>query len=180
MVWRRPGDFREEVLACSTQYPFKLMVWGGIMRDYKTELVIFGNGETMNSQTYIEKIWIETKVIEQLDNKFGHCNWFLQQDNASCHTANNTIRYLNDRIKILENWPPHSPDLNLIELVWAWMKMKIEENRPSSEFELIEILKSVWDQLTFAHVNALIDSMPRRLMGVYNANGGHLFTNNDD
>jgi transposase len=63
----------------------------------------------------------------------------------------------------LEDWPPHSPDLNVIELVWAWMKTRVAELNPSTEIDLMNILIQVWDELKMEHVNKLVDSMQRRI-----------------
>ena len=47
---------------------------------------------------------------------------FFMQDNAPGHAAEYTIQELKDRgIPVIE-WPPYSPDLNPIEVVWNIMK----------------------------------------------------------
>ena len=41
------------------------------------------------------------------------------QDNASPHTSQSTLKFLEDNnIDVLE-WAPHSPDCNLIKHLWA-------------------------------------------------------------
>lgn len=35
-------------------------------------------------------------------------------------------------IKVFDDWPPYSPDLNIIETVWAIMKTRIEKKNPKS------------------------------------------------
>jgi hypothetical protein len=105
MVWRRTGDFREEVLAVRCQHPIKLMVWGGICENFKSELLIFAEGETLDAQTYIRKVWEETGTIAALDQRFGTEGWILQQDNAPAHRARSSREYLERRVRLLENWP---------------------------------------------------------------------------
>jgi transposase len=52
------------------------------------------------------------------------------QDNASIHTAKVVKDWFkNSGIPILES-PPYSPDLNLIKIVWAWLKEWITTNYP--------------------------------------------------
>ena len=44
--------------------------------------------------------------------------------------------------QLLENWPPQSPDLNIIENLWNYMKLKIREKHPTTVKELsVKFLK---------------------------------------
>ena len=46
----------------------------------------------------------------------------LIQDGAPCHTANYTKEYLNNLGVTIRQNPPHSHDLNPIEMIWAILK----------------------------------------------------------
>lgn len=47
-------------------------------------------------------------------------------------------------IEVLD-WFPYSPDLNVIDVVWAIMEKKIEKYHPDSIDDLKRIIQEVWD-----------------------------------
>lgn len=56
--------------------------------------------------------------------------WCLQQDNDPCHgVAAQVVKDWNGRhgakVELLSGWPPNSPDLNIIENVWAYVQQKV-------------------------------------------------------
>ena len=71
-------------------------------------------------------------------------------------------------------WPASSPDLNPIENVWHMLINNIQKRKvqPKNREELIIAVKEEWAKLDLNKVNNLIDSMPRRIAAVREANGG--------
>jgi transposase len=46
----------------------------------------------------------------------------FQQDNASIHTARDAKEFFHDENLQVLDWAPYSPDLNIIEYVWHYLK----------------------------------------------------------
>ena len=91
----------------------------------------------------------------------------LQQDGASIHTAHNVTEYLSPIAAQLMPWPSQSPDLSIIENLWAIIKYRVARKRYSNIVELIEVIRDEWRQIgadpNHKILRALCESMPKRL-----------------
>ena len=144
------------------------MIWGGIGFSFKTDLVILDGN--INSEIYIDQIIFGSNLIESADRRFGIGNWKLMQDNARPHVSKETLAVLQElQIDLLPDWPPYSPDLNIIEVVWDNMERRVEMYQPKTIEELIYVIRKVWDELTWQTINGLVNGIPNRLKAV-NAN----------
>jgi transposase len=68
---------------------------------------------TINAQSYIQ--YIVPLITEYIHH---HPHLQVVQDGAPGHGAQFTIRELERNGVYMIRWPPFSPDLNLIEMVW--------------------------------------------------------------
>jgi hypothetical protein len=121
---------------------------------------IFDKGERVNAVKYISVMNSKVKLHMNIS-----CTTIFQQDSAPCHTAK-TVRkwFAENRIKLLENWPSNSPDLNVIENCWNIMKKKVAAHRPTSENDLKDVIKHVWaTEITSEYCKTLVHSMPSRI-----------------
>ena len=96
------------------------------------------------------------------------------QDGIPCHQSYSTISYLEKRCKILKGWPANSPDLNPIENLWGIMGKTLGRRRPSNTRELENVVRDIWNNLEWDLIQALINSMERRLRLVIEYQGENI------
>ena len=100
-------------------------------------------------------------------------DWFLMDDNASCHRSSVTNSFKNrSGIRTLQ-WPACSPDLNPIENVWSLLKRSVRKSVwPGDDLSRLEILlREAWQNLKQATINNRIESLPSRLRQVIKKSG---------
>ena len=91
----------------------------------------------------------------------------LQQDGAPMHTSISTSKF----IKVLQNWPAQSPDMNIIEHVWGRMKEEAWKTKPKNIDELWEACKTAFFAIPDDFINKLYESLPNRMDAVLQAHG---------
>jgi hypothetical protein len=172
-VWRTHQDYGPDVCYSKQAHPKKVMVWGAIGYNFKSSLH-FING-TVTGEYYYDNI-IMGGFLDEADAAFGHMDWVLQQDNARPHIKKNIVEAMEyTGITIAKPWPPYSPDPNVIERIWAIMKLRAQQYRPGTIPELIVVVQEVWNELSMNTINGLVDEMPRRLCQIIH-NDGHTIT----
>ncbi|KAE9546781.1 hypothetical protein FO519_010007, partial [Halicephalobus sp. NKZ332] len=109
------------------QNPKKLMVWCAFSAKGPVHMEIFDEGERLNGERY-RRIFIDWR-FRQRARQLHNGRYILQQDGATCHTANATralFRELNIKFIDKDEWPPKSPDLTPLDYrLWSWMLHRI-------------------------------------------------------
>jgi len=133
--------------------------------------------DSLDSQLYIQ---ILKEDLQMSVEEWGMSKdeFVFQHDNDPKHTAKVTRRYL-ESIHVTEterrllHWPAQSPDLNPIELMWAYLKIQLGKypTRPNSCQELWQRISAEWYKIPVVFCRDLIRSMPRRLQAVCRAKG---------
>lgn len=146
-----------------------VMVWGAISYYGTCELQFLNT--TMNGKCYLEVL---EKAFPAFESLFGQLPWTFQHDNAPIHTARVVKSYIQSKNVALLDWPPYSPDLNIIENVWGWLARKVYESgrQYSTKDELIEAIKRSWSTISLDYIKSLYDSMPNRIYEVISNRGG--------
>lgn len=99
----------------------------------------------------------------------------FQQDNAPVHSSKvSKDAFLELNLEVME-WPAQSPDLNPIENFWTHVSRELKKKTGMlmSKEELWEELQNVLQEKNQDLCRKLIGSMPRRVLDVIKAKGGH-------
>ena len=151
----------------------KILFWGCITYygvGYASKL-----DQGLDSDTYIE-------VLK--DYVFSSRDWYgidpgkfiFQHDNASIHTANIVKNYIKKSKIPIMVWPANSPDLNLIETIWAYLKDQLGRYSQDAKDidELWERIQDIWNNIPEDLIHKLYESMPRRMQAVMQSKGEHI------
>jgi transposase len=84
-----------------------------------------------------------------------------------------------NKINVLNPWPARSPDLNVIELLWARMANNVSKRGPSSSEELAAMVKDEWEKIPQAEIDHLVGEEYRKRIQACIAVGGRTLTRQD-
>ena len=146
-----------------------LMVWLGFSYNGKLELG-FVNPRSSHKD-YINLL--STHLLAQAQ-QVGGPNWMFQHDNASIHTAKNTLEWLKANNISTLDWAPRSPDMNPVENVWSLLVSEVYAG--GKQYETVEDLKTsllkAWNEIAMDSLSSLFESMPNRVTELLIENGG--------
>lgn len=147
-----------------------VMFWGCVCFNGIGDLVPIEG--TMNKDQYLHIL--NNHACTSGDKLIGQ-SFILQQDNAPCHKAKMITNFLRDVEVNTLDWPPQSPDLNVIENVWAYIKRNRSPCLTRTREETIAEVEGLWKDISPQILQNLVNSIPGRLQKVINAKGGFIF-----
>jgi transposase-like protein len=109
----------------------------------------------------------------------GRCEkWFLQQDNDPSHACAKKVvetwgKLKGSNVELLPNWPPNSPDLNIIENVWAWCSAEVNKLGCQSFDEFKQAVLKTVSEVPKGMITKLYASLSERMKLVIKNKGGH-------
>lgn len=136
----------------------KIMVWGYIQYGGVREICrVEGNINSLKYQEVLATLTFPT-ITSILPN----------------HTSISTSKFLKaKKIKVLQDWPAQSPDMNIIEHVWGRMKEDAWKTKPKNLDELWEACKTAFFAIPDDFINKLYESLSNRMDTVLQAHGSH-------
>ncbi|KAA0725409.1 hypothetical protein E1301_Tti010430 [Triplophysa tibetana] len=143
----------------------KIMVWGYIQYGGVRQICrVEGNINSLKYQEVLAASYIPTYKRGQI----------LQQGGSPSHTSISTSKFLKaKKIKMLQDWPAQSPDMNIIEHMWGRMKAEARKTKPKNIDEFWEACKTAFFAFPDDFINKLYESLPNRMNAVLQADGSH-------
>jgi hypothetical protein len=166
--WQNPKKrLKREV----TRHPKKLHVWAGIGYYFKTQLCIFeGNLDSEGYQRIIAKYLPPDTAPDCPTGKED--DWIFIHDNDPKHKAKLTLKWLEQEAPyFMKDFPPYSPEFNLIEDIWSQMNTAIEHYNINTIPKLKRHLKKAWSEVSWEQIRKSVDSMPTRFQECIKAKG---------
>jgi hypothetical protein len=98
----------------------------------------------------------------------------VQEDNAPAHIHHSQAEVYSFYEVQRLLWPGNSPDLNMIEPSWFWMKKRTtSRGAPETKQALQDAWYKAWDDLPQERIQAWIERIPRHIQEVIRLEGGN-------
>jgi len=118
------GRFKSKhVLKTVKHGDYSVLVWGLIKSD--------GTRMLIRCPHILNFIEYQTVLRKELLRVYKSDEIFVQ-DGAPCHRSASTQQYLElKNVCVLSDWPPQSPDLNIMKHIWAILQTKVAKDIPA-------------------------------------------------
>jgi transposase len=144
-----------------TRYVPRIHVWAMIGIGIKC-LVFLPEGN-LTAELYIRHV-LSRHVAPLLQNT----DVIFMQDGAPAHRASRTMDYLaRKNVRVIDNWPPRSPDLNPVENLWAILQRKVSDRGPQTKEHLKQFVQEAWDALEQEFVDSFVRSFQSRCEAIF-------------
>lgn len=157
------------------KFPAGIMAWGAVT--HRGVLPLVWIDEKVNSDVYCNDILAQgflQNVAEMLPGE----EWYLQEDGATCHKSKFSQKQKEEYcipLFLEGDWAPSSPDLSIIEQLWAYCETRLGElrgdDRPKTLAALRAAVDTIWNAIPQELVDELYASMPDRCQAVIDGGG---------
>ena len=144
------------------------MIWGGILHGVKSPLIVVPGNLTA--------VRYRDEILRPVAVPFVQQHQMTSQHNNACpHVARVCQDFLANNNIVPLDWPLYSPDLSPIEHLWDELDRRVRRRRdtPNTLGQLRTALLEEWENIPMRTINALVNSMQRRIRAVIYARGGH-------
>ena len=96
------------------------------------------------------------------------------QDNPSVQTAKIFHKFFDENYVNVLRWPSKSPDINIIENVWSYIKDELYQIKDELTCEEDTWVKArqIWDSIPMTYIRDLYNDLPIRMDELKNMKGG--------
>jgi len=164
VYWIEPND--PIPVELRTSHPARINVFAAIgYNDWSPPVLYTG---TMTAKRYIETL--RDHVLPMWPGK----GYRFLHDRAAFHFTKAVRDFMEEKkIKVLDDFPPCSPDLNPIEAVWGWLKHEVAKLRPRTVGDLKAAILETWQTMPIETYRNFITHLKKVFGQVINASGGN-------
>ena len=153
-----PHKFVEKPL-----HSIKVGVWCAMSRRRIIGPIFFT--QTITAERYCNELFCS--FVDELSEEEKLTAYF-QQDGATAHTANSTLRFLNNtfQTRVISKgiWPPRSPDLSVLDFyLWGAVKQKVYQNKPQNLQELRNNIRHQIVAIKQEGIHRVFENLKRRI-----------------
>ena len=141
-----------------------MIIWGCICYDgVETSTAVEGNIKSAKYIDILDKnLW--SVIVWYFEGK----EYLFMDDNGPVHRADTVENYKDQNEVTSMEWPAQSPDLNIIENIWLYMKMREIHPQKSAvdittKNDLLCEIQSVPQNIELDYIRNLYQSIPERL-----------------
>jgi hypothetical protein len=135
------------------------MVWRAIGIDFRSTLVMFD--AHVDAKTYIDSL--KKGFFLEANEAYGGQPWVRVHDGAICQTTDSNLVELSQHCHVYPSWPPNSPDLNPIEILWCVIGALINCNNICLREQAIHEIAQAWKSIPIDAMNRLCTDFPHRV-----------------
>ena len=122
-----------------------------------------------------DQIFVDFARKSFAGNVFGLLGEKLKQDNAPAHNLILSKTWFSEKgLEIRENWPPNSPDINIIGNFWSLLNKRVFQRHPKNIEELWAFCEEEFERILLEYIQNLYSSIPERLNKVVQCNGKNI------
>lgn len=170
-VWRKPNtELHNKNLKATVKHGGgNVMVWACMSAAGVGNLEFIES--TMDKTRYLEIL--KGNLLESAEKLGIRDNFRFYQDNDPKHKSGIVQTWLVWNCPHVMQPPAQSPDMNVIENLWAILDTNVRKRQISNKEELKAALLEEWSKIAPEVTKKLVDSMPKRLKMVVDNKGGH-------
>jgi hypothetical protein len=171
----------DELYVPTAAHPVKVHIWAAISWSGRSSLHIHdGKVDSKVYQMCLDDAYLPCVYEKDYLGHKRRQKVVFQQDGASCHMSKGTRDWLENKMPKsfsatyetgISGWPASSPDLNIIETLWAILQDRVIEQKAYSYDKLVECVTQEWWNISQTVIQNLYNSIPTRLQKCINADG---------
>ena len=96
----------------------------------------------------------------------------MQMDNARIHWTLDALRFYKENNIVVIDWHAHSPDLNPIENVWAYIKRKLSGKKCISMKQIETEIIKIWEPIPKIQIEKICKSIYDKIGDCIEMGGG--------